>query len=81
MIRLLVVAGDAPAASNTPFWLSLVAIVLLLVSGWLGGKLVYEAGVAVDTEGLQGRSASARPSTGSLTDRTPERSHVPGADD
>ena len=74
-------AGDAPAASNTPFWLSLVAIVLLLVSGWLGGKLVYEAGVAVDTEGLQGRSASARPSTGSLTDRTPERSHVPGADD
>ena len=27
--------------------LSIVAIVLLLVSGWLGGKMVYEAGVAV----------------------------------
>ena len=29
-------------------WLSLVAILLLLVSGWLGGKMVYEAGVGVD---------------------------------
>ena len=28
--------------------LSAVAIVLLVVSGWLGGKLVYELGVAVD---------------------------------
>src|SRR3569832_75898 len=27
--------------------LSVVAIALLLVSGWLGGKMVYEAGVAV----------------------------------
>jgi hypothetical protein len=27
--------------------LSVVAICLLLVSGWLGGKMVYEAGVAV----------------------------------
>ena len=45
-------AGDAGAGSNNPTWLSLAAIVLLLVSGWLGGKLVYESGVAVDTEGL-----------------------------
>jgi uncharacterized membrane protein len=34
-------------------WLSAVAIALLVVSGWLGGKLVYELGVAVDTEGLE----------------------------
>jgi len=27
--------------------LSLVTIVGLLISGWLGGKLVYELGVAV----------------------------------
>jgi len=27
--------------------LSVIAIALLLVSGWLGGKMVYEAGVAV----------------------------------
>jgi uncharacterized membrane protein len=26
----------------------LLTILLLLVSGWLGGKLVYEYGVAVD---------------------------------
>ncbi len=30
-------------------WLSLLAIVLLGVSGWLGGKMVYEHAVAVDT--------------------------------
>ena len=36
-------------ASSTGFWLSLVAIVLLVVSGWLGGKMVYTQGVAVDT--------------------------------
>ena len=31
------------------FILSVVTILLLLVSGWLGGKMVYEAGVGVDT--------------------------------
>lgn len=31
------------------FVLSVVTILLLLVSGWLGGKMVYEAGVGVDT--------------------------------
>jgi uncharacterized membrane protein len=35
-----------------PVLLSLVAIALLLVSGYLGGKLVFEEGVAVDTDGL-----------------------------
>src|SRR4051812_40727209 len=30
-----------------PFGLSVVGIVLLVVSGWLGGKMVYEAGVGV----------------------------------
>jgi uncharacterized membrane protein len=32
---------------GTPFILSLVGIALLAVSGWLGGKMVYEAGVGV----------------------------------
>lgn len=35
-----------------PLWLSLIAIALLVVSGWLGGKMVYTEGVAVDTESL-----------------------------
>jgi uncharacterized membrane protein len=29
-------------------WLSVIAVALLVASGWLGGKLVYELGVAVD---------------------------------
>ena len=28
-------------------WLSLISLVLLVISGWLGGKMVYEYGVAV----------------------------------
>ena len=32
---------------NVSLWLSIIAIAMLLVSGWLGGKMVYEAGVAV----------------------------------
>jgi uncharacterized membrane protein len=51
-IWMRVSAGDAGAGSTTPVWLSTVAIGLLLISGWLGGKLVYEGGVAVDTESL-----------------------------
>lgn len=46
--------AGATDTSNGPMWLSLAAIVLLVVSGWLGGKLVYELGVAVDTDDLQG---------------------------
>lgn len=38
----------APAA--VPLILSLIAIAMLLVSGWLGGKMVYEAGVGVHAE-------------------------------
>jgi uncharacterized membrane protein len=32
-----------------PFLLSLVGIVLISISGWLGGELVFKHGVAVDT--------------------------------
>ena len=35
--------------ARTPVWLSVIAIAMLLVSGWLGGKMVYVHGVAVET--------------------------------
>ena len=44
--------------------LSLVAIVLLGVSGWLGGKMVFEAGVGVDTS-----PAPAKPSSSPARER------------
>jgi uncharacterized membrane protein len=34
--------------SHTPVWLSFIAILMLVGSGWLGGKMVYVHGVAVD---------------------------------
>src|SRR4029079_11897470 len=37
-----------PGDLKIPMALSLIAIVMLLVSGWLGGKLVYEGGVGVE---------------------------------
>ena len=38
----------ATEATGTPVLLSGVALALLVVSGWLGGKLVFEHGVGVD---------------------------------
>jgi uncharacterized membrane protein len=35
------------APGTLPFILSIVGIAMLVVSGWLGGKMVYEAGVGV----------------------------------
>ncbi len=40
---------QAPESPGGLIWLSVFAIGLLVVSGWLGGKMVYELGVAVDT--------------------------------
>ncbi|HYX66554.1 MAG TPA: DUF2231 domain-containing protein [Burkholderiales bacterium] len=34
--------------TSAAIWLSVLSIALLAVSGWLGGKMVYEAGVAVE---------------------------------
>ena len=39
---------SAPESGSVPLWLSLIAIGLLVISGWLGGKMVYALGVAVD---------------------------------
>jgi uncharacterized membrane protein len=42
--------SHASVSPNVSLALSVIAIAMLLVSGWLGGKMVYEAGVAVHTE-------------------------------
>lgn len=39
----------SPESPGALVWLSVFAIGLLVISGWLGGKMVYELGVAVDT--------------------------------
>jgi uncharacterized membrane protein len=35
--------------SDAAIWLSVIAVAMLAVSGWLGGKMVYVHGVAVET--------------------------------
>ncbi len=59
VLNLLVVAlyaanlwirhGAPPDATN-PVWLSAGSLVLLVISGWLGGEMVYVHGVAVDPQ-------------------------------
>lgn len=39
---------QSPEKPGIALWLSVLGIGLLVVSGWLGGKMVYELGVAVD---------------------------------
>ena len=41
---------QASVAGNVTLWLSVLTIAMLLVSGWLGGKMVYLAKVGVSTE-------------------------------
>ena len=54
IVNIFLRHGD-PQNLKLPMLLSLVTVGLLLVSGWLGGKMVFEAGVGVDTGGTSGR--------------------------
>jgi uncharacterized membrane protein len=48
LINAVLRTGNPDQVSSPLILLSLVAILLLVVSGWLGGKLVYIYGVAVE---------------------------------
>jgi uncharacterized membrane protein len=41
------IRGTAHASAIEPVWLSGIGIALLIVSGWLGGEMVYRHGVGV----------------------------------
>ena len=40
---------EPPHTPGKLVWLSLISVGLLAISGWLGGKMVFEHGIAVDT--------------------------------
>jgi uncharacterized membrane protein len=50
---------SAPTDLKVPMILSLIGILMLLVSGWLGGKMVYEAGVGVSGEDVAAGASEA----------------------
>ena len=52
--------SGTPEAPGGYVWLSLIAIALLVVSGWLGGKMVYVYGIAVSAAG-DAKIAEPRP--------------------
>ena len=43
-------AGLVGGSHTIPFVLSVVGVILITVSGWLGGELVFKHGVAVDRQ-------------------------------
>ena len=55
-------AGDAAAPSNTPVWLSAVAIALLLVSGWLGRQARLRGRCRSQYRGIEERPRGTRAS-------------------
>jgi uncharacterized membrane protein len=55
----------AAAGVDPPIWLSVIGVVLIGISGWLGGEMVYVHGVAVEPR----RTAAEQ----HMTDRTQPR--------
>lgn len=59
--------SNASVAGNVTLYLSILSIAMLVVSGWLGGKMVYLSGVGVSGDVAPGSAATSQPS--------PERDH------
>lgn len=51
--------SQSPPGAGWPFALSIIGIAVLGVSGWLGGTMVYEYGMAVSTEREESRRKAA----------------------
>jgi uncharacterized membrane protein len=54
-------AGLVGGSHTIPFVLSVVGVILITVSGWLGGELVFRHGVAVDERAGAEVGEKARP--------------------
>jgi uncharacterized membrane protein len=46
---------QTPGSPGKLVWLSLISVGLLAISGWLGGKMVFEHGIAVNVPPSPGR--------------------------
>lgn len=53
-------AGLVGGSHTVPFVLSVVGVILISISGWLGGELVFRHGVAVDERDGAGAEETAR---------------------
>jgi uncharacterized membrane protein len=52
------------AVTITPFVINIIAVVLLLISGWLGGEMIYRHGVAVPDAAADEAVRYSHPPTG-----------------
>jgi len=51
---------ESTPGSNLTVWLSVIAVGLLGISGWLGGEMVYVHGVAVEPESRRSETPADR---------------------
>ncbi len=54
-------AGLVGGSYTIPFVLSVVGVILITISGWLGGEMVFKHGVAVDAGAGAGAEEKSRP--------------------
>jgi uncharacterized membrane protein len=54
-------AGLVGGSYTIPFVLSVVGVILITISGWLGGEMVFKHGVAVDGGAGAGTEEKVRP--------------------
>ena len=54
-------AGLVGGSYTIPFVLSVVGVILITISGWLGGEMVFRHGVAVDAGAGAGAEEKVRP--------------------
>jgi uncharacterized membrane protein len=50
LVNLLLRRGNDAFIGSTGVWISLVVVLILLYSGWMGGRLVYIHGIAVNDD-------------------------------
>jgi uncharacterized membrane protein len=53
-------ASMVGGSHTIPFLLSVVGVILITISGWLGGEMVFRHGVAVDQQAGAGAEGKAR---------------------
>jgi uncharacterized membrane protein len=72
VIRAAETSSKAPAGAATSWWLialSIVALLILVASGWLGGRLVFGYGVRVSYERDQALGHQPMQPTGTIAPR------------
>ena len=68
-INLMARQGAAPGEAPGAVWWSVIGFALMLITAWLGGRLVYNHGVGIDVSILEKESTTHKTNVGKQTRR------------